>query len=216
MPTVLFLESRNEYMIYTFLAGTCNDLKREKQETLLTLVKEVLNHLQPVTRSGWGWTEATSNSWGAFLEQEFIEVKRTLNAYLPEKDHLLVARLIEQIKHKPMRFQTYLLHGDCGVHNFIFQEGKLTGVIDPIPLIGEPLYDLIYAFCSSPEELTEDVILKASAELTVGSNLADIGLYEHILLGLYMRMNACIHHHPNDLKAYMQAWSYWVEKINKE
>ncbi|GAF17292.1 hypothetical protein JCM19046_1798 [Bacillus sp. JCM 19046] len=38
-------------MIYTFLAGTCNDLKREKQETLLTLVKEVLNHLQPVTRS---------------------------------------------------------------------------------------------------------------------------------------------------------------------
>ena len=42
--------------------------------------------------------------------------------------------------------------------NFIFRENRLYGVIDPLPSLGDPLYDLIYAFCSTPEDLTKEAI----------------------------------------------------------
>jgi len=54
--------------------------------------------------------------------------------------------------------EPFLLHGDCGVHNFIFNDNQLSGVIDPSPITGDPLYDFIYAFCSSPDELSKETI----------------------------------------------------------
>lgn len=213
LPTVLFKEARNEYMIYTFLAGTCNDPQREKQEMLRTLVREVVNHLRPVPSWGWGWSESLANSWGAFLDQERIAAKRTLMSFLSEEDHLLVAQLIERIKEHPSHYQPYMLHGDCGVHNFLFREGKLSGVIDPTPLVGEPLYDLLYAFCSSPEDLSEAILMEVVDELTVGSSFTKMSIIEHSIIVLYLRMSSCVQHHPHDLEAYLQAWSHWKSKL---
>ena len=34
----------------------------------------------------------------------------------------------------------------------------LHGVIDPLPVLGDPIYDLIYAFCSTPEDVTKETI----------------------------------------------------------
>nr|WP_239587430.1 phosphotransferase [Bacillus pakistanensis] len=62
----------------------------------------------------------------------------------------LVQRLAESSNRIPSK-GPFLLHGDCGVHNFVFKGGSLSGVIDPTPVLGEPLYDLLYAFCSITE-----------------------------------------------------------------
>lgn len=121
--------------------------------------------------------------------------------------HALVAGI-------PQRNLKYLLHGDCGVHNFVFAEnGTLTGIIDPDPVVGEPLYDLIYAFCSSPDMLTVDTILPAVEKLEPEMT----GSYElntEVLQGLYFRIATCIRHHPGDLEKYVEAWAYWLSRIS--
>ena len=53
----------------------------------------------------------------------------------------------------------YLLHGDAGAHNLVFRDGRLVAVIDPLPTVGEPIFDLTFAFVSWPGDLTMDTIL---------------------------------------------------------
>ncbi|WP_237690810.1 phosphotransferase [Paenibacillus caui] len=103
----------------------------------------------------------------------------------------------------------YLLHGDCGVHNFLFSQGKLAGVIDPTPVVGDPVYDLIYAFCSSPDELRPDIIRPSMERLSAALHKS-YDLKSEVLVGLYFRLDACIRHHPKDLDAYLEAWSNWT------
>ena len=49
------------------------------------------------------------------------------------------------------KFTKKLMHGDFGLHNMLFLNGELVGIIDPQPLIGDALYDLI--FCLLSDEL---------------------------------------------------------------
>lgn len=103
------------------------------------------------------------------------------------------------------------MHGDLGFHNFIFQENKLHGVIDPLPVLGDPIYDLIYAFCSTPEDLTKETIGYAMKQCVFHKN--DRDLYEEIVIGLYLRIDTCLRHHPKDLEDYLAAWRYWMGEV---
>ncbi len=105
------------------------------------------------------------------------------------------------------------MHGDCGVHNFIFNDGELFGVIDPIPVIGDPIYDLIYAFCSSPDDLTKETIDSAVSQLMIKKEKNIPFLYEEVIIGLYLRLGTCIKHHPHDFEEYLKAWYYWKDLI---
>ena len=86
-------------------------------------------------------------------------------------------------------------------------------MIDPTPVFGEPLYDLIYAFCSSPDDLTKETINSAASHLIIKGNKSEQLLYEEVLIGLYLRLATCIRHHPNDLEDYLKAWNYWKNII---
>ena len=49
---------------------------------------------------------------------------------------------------KNIKVSKYLLHGDFGVHNFIVSNNSIK-VIDPMPLVFDPLYDFYFASLSS-------------------------------------------------------------------
>ena len=61
--------------------------------------------------------------------------------------------------------EKYFLHGDTGVHNFVFRQNQLVGVIDPDPMAGPVIYDFTYAFCSSPDDLDMETLLDSFALL---------------------------------------------------
>lgn len=105
--------------------------------------------------------------------------------------------------------EAFLLHGDCGVHNFIFDGGRLKGVIDPTPVIGDPLYDVIYAFCSSPDELTIETFYSILDQIRFEREASVTRIYEKVLIGLYLRIGTAIKHHPSDLDSYLVSWQYW-------
>lgn len=57
----------------------------------------------------------------------------------------------------------YLIHGDFGTHNFLINEKEELKVIDPMPIIGDYLFDFYFAVLSSSKifkDISDEEILK--------------------------------------------------------
>lgn len=207
-PSIVYHHPDFAYIVYTFVEGDGAAPIKNKALMLTDLVKKVINNYKMYSLCGWGWLDEPSNSWRDFLKNRTKDARYILRDHLTENDHEMVNALINK-DYKYQHIQPYLLHGDFGVHNFLFKNARLSGIIDPTPVIGPPVYDLIYAFCSSPGNLVKELIYPAAVLLKV----KEPSLNEEILIGLYLRMATCIKHHPADLKQYMDAWVYWKEII---
>ncbi|WP_419880944.1 aminoglycoside phosphotransferase family protein [Peribacillus sp. B-H-3] len=216
LPRLLFVEPSDNYIVYAFITGSTNYVRKNKQEVLKALVQGLINHYKAVPNDiGWGWADELTDSWQSFLLNEIIEANKILDSYLEKDEFTFVLNLVKSSKINNLDREPFLLHGDCGVHNFIFNDGRLSGVIDPTPVIGDPLYDLIYAFCSSPDDLSNETITSAASHLLIKENISEQLLYEEVLIGLYLRLATCIRHHPNDLNDYLKAWIYWKDIIKE-
>ncbi|PFH82873.1 phosphotransferase [Bacillus sp. AFS088145] len=212
LPDLLFAEKTFKYIVYPFIPGSTNYVKKNKKELLISLVEQLINNYESYPNTpGWGWTDDLRNSWSDFLMSRMTESYQILDSYLDKPDHTLIFSIINN----QITFQgePYILHGDCGIHNFIFNNGDLRGIIDPTPVFGDPLYDLIYAFCSSPDNLTKETISVAVSHLKNLQNNDSHTLYKNVLVGLYFRLATCIRHHPNDLDEYLIAWNYWTSLV---
>ncbi|WP_342715079.1 phosphotransferase [Bacillus paramycoides] len=206
---LLYKEPLHTYFVYSFLEGNTSCEQGYKRSTLRTLVKEVINKYKIVPEAdGWGWKESPVQSWNEFLKGNVMEAYENVKRYINEEEYRIVLKLANRDAGVN---QPFLLHGDFGFHNFIFRENRLHGVIDPLPVLGDPLYDLIYAFCSTPEDLTKETIDYAMKECVFLKK--DRDLYEEIVIGLYLRIDTCLRHHPKDLEDYLLAWRYWIGKI---
>ena len=215
LPDLLYAEPAFRYIVYSFVAGAVDYPRKNKKEMLQILVQQLVKQYRSVEEpAGWGWADELTDSWQSFLLSRANESSTILKTYLEKEDHDVVLDLIKSPNRDCELTKPYLLHGDCGVHNFIFTEEKLTGVIDPTPVYGEPLYDLIYAFCSSPDDLTKETIQSAASLLKVYENKNDRLLYEEVLIGLFFRMATCVRHHPEDFEEYLKTWDYWRNIVN--
>lgn len=114
-----------------------------------------------------------------------------------------------------LQLAPYLIHGDCGIHNFIFRDKILGGVIDPTPMIGLPHYNVIYAFFSSPQDLKKETLDAGFSQMTAALPESS-QLYKEVQIGLYQRLAICLKHHPADFPVYLEAWEYWNKTITQE
>ena len=212
LPKLLFVEPSYKYIVYSFINGSTTYGRKNKKEMLKALALGLLNNYKSIPDViGWGWADQTTDSWQSFLTDKILEVNKIIGSRLGINEHNFVFELVPKVKSE---ISPYLLHGDCGVHNFIFNEQQLSGVIDPTPVIGDPVYDLIYAFCSSPDDLTKETLDYAMSHLMVEGEVDKSFIYEKVMIGLYLRLGACVKHHPDDFEEYLKAWYYW-EKVLK-
>jgi fructosamine-3-kinase len=210
-PNIIYHHPDFDYIVYSYVEGNLAVPHNNKPALLMELVKKAINNYNLYPHEiGWGWSDEPSSSWRDFLCERVNEAQQTLKNYIPEIDHETILGLINK-ENKYEHVQPYLLHGDFGVHNFIFKPEGLSGIIDPTPVVGPPVYDLIYAFCSSPEALTWETI-NSAAELM---NVKDPRLDEEVLIGLYLRISTCLKHHPDDFDKYLIAWDYWKKSLRK-
>lgn len=212
LPRLYYVDPSYEFLMYSFIEGAVSFREINKAEALKDLVNRHINHYQKnESFEGWGWADEPSSSWNEFLINAIEQVSIIIGDKLTREDAEWTRKLA--LEHK-IGETPFLLHGDCGFHNFIFRDGKLSGVIDPIPVYGEPVYDLIYAFCSTPHNLTKDIIDSAASLLIHGKSADE--LYKEVAVGLYLRIAACIKHHPDDLERYLDAWGYWKKLIEQK
>jgi hypothetical protein len=204
-PALHYVDSGDRFMIYLYIPGVTDDRLVKKKDWMCTLVEDVLNHyVQVPGDSATDPSERLSCSISGFEWARDV-----IGEHLGEEDYQFVVELSRQAVEINKGRSAYLLHGDFGVHNFLFDEGHLNGIIDPIPAQDELIYDLVYAFCSTPDDLDLDTIQPAASMLKDWHPADTGGLHREVLLALYRRMACCIYYHPHDLGGYLQAWSYW-------
>lgn len=205
LPKLLFVDPAGTYIVYTYIAGTTHYNRGVKIDWLKRLVTGLLNHYEISDAKEWGRLEMPRSSWGEFNRISLEGARQNVDNLLPAGDYEKVQAMSERISYAGDK---YLLHGDTGVHNFVFRNNRLAGVIDPSPMAGPVLYDFTYAFCSSPDDLNLETLLPAF-DLLGERNMERSRLIEEVIFQLYCRIGICARVHPHDLEDYLKAWEYW-------
>ena len=198
-----YINSDFEFVVYDFIEGSImknpNNVKGI-EEKLLIITSNYLDY----NKDGFGYLGEGTSSWEEFLKQEIEDSSENIKDYIENSNQAISA--VEALR--KYEFDKKLLHGDFGTHNFVERDGLFIGVIDPMPVIGDKLYDLLFAICSNVS-----ILQKYSLE--------DIyGLVEEpkekvkalFTVVLYSRISRCLKYHPKDINIYM---NYWKELKNK-
>ncbi|QMV40034.1 aminoglycoside phosphotransferase family protein [Cohnella cholangitidis] len=210
LPKILFTAPDKSHLLYTYIEGITHFNRGIKSDWLSLFTTELLNKYIPYEQVDfWGRLESPRRSWLEFNEISVEEARVNIGSTLPTEDYLYIKSLVEKLYSKgPVQGEKYLLHGDTGVHNFVYDQSKLIGVIDPSPMAGPVLYDFLYAFVSSPDDIDRDTLFTAF-DLLEQVQIDLSRLLEEAAVHLYCRIGLSLKHHPNDLPEYLAAWEQW-------
>ena len=217
LPRLRHADASHRFLVTDFKPG----IKLRYQEddvdvrvVMETLVRDLIGLYVPADTP-----ESQREDWRHTLADRVRDRHHVLAPHVSAAEIQLVvgiARSERRLKNAPL----YLLHGDCGAHNFLFHPGpngptSLRAVIDPYPFAGCPIYDLAFAFVSWPHQLAPEDILPAAEALHESGRWRPNGdlrtaLCEEVLIALYMRMGTCLYHHPRDLPRYLAVWPRWL------
>lgn len=210
LPNVLYTDEKKGFIIYSYISGETHFNRGSKLEWMTILIKELLNKYKKVNKDNWGRVNGIHrNSWADFNLSSLEFAKEDIGDLLTREDHKKVELLVNKLKTYEHQEEKYYLHGDVGVHNFVYKGNKLNGVIDPSPLFGPKIYDFTYAFCSSPDNLNLRTLLSSFSLLTQDVPFNKERLLDEVLFQLYTRIGICIRVHPHDLSGYLKAWKEW-------
>lgn len=215
LPDVLYTDNEAEFIVYAYISGETHFNRGSKMEWMSLIINELFNKYKKVDQATpWGRINGISrNCWSEFNESSLEFARRNIGGLLPIEDHTRIEILVNKLKNYHDQEEKYYLHGDTGVHNFVYLDNQLTGVIDPSPLIGPKIYDFTYAFCSSPDSLNESALLSLFLLLDLDDSFTKERLLEEVLFQLYTRIGVCIKVHPHDLNDYMNAWKEWRDYL---
>ena len=205
LPGVRYVDPALRYFVYDFIPGGTHYIRGSKRALMTQLVDEFLAHyVHPESYDAYKRVETSEQT-----EESIRYASSIIGGQLSVEDHSLAEALGRERPGVTDPRDLYVLHGDFGVHNFLFSDIGLTGVIDPFPVIGRKRYDLLYAFCSSPDELTLPVLLDAVRRAEEQGEIDIRLLSRDMLLALFSRMSTCLCFHSDDFPQYIQAWEEW-------
>ena len=195
---IVYIDPEYKYVVYEFIEG--NIIKNP------TNIKDIVEKLLLITsnyseykKDKFGYLGEEVSSWSKFLEDEVQNSSENIKAYISDNSMVFDAITIL----KDYTFTKKLLHGDFGTHNFVEKDGLFVGVIDPMPVIGDSLYDLLFAICSNTKILTH-FTLNDILCLTGESTKKVKALFAVVL---YSRISRCLKYHPKDINIYMEYWN---------
>ena len=166
--------------------------------------KEAVNQIAAIVESypeyphdKYGFLNDEKASWREFLLDEIDYAYRTITDVSQEK----VLAAVEKIGFT--RPKQYLMHGDFGTHNFLLSNGKIR-VIDPMPVVGDRLYDFYFAILSDTDIF---------AELGMDYYMNFFGEYEPeykkalLIVALYVRMSRAAVYDKDNLDKYKKLYA---------
>lgn len=215
VPNVLYTDDKKEFIVYSYVPGETHFNRGSKLKWMAHLIKELFNQYQKADQDiPWGRVNGTKRkSWSDFNQISLESAKENIGDLIPSEDHRRVAFMVNALSKYHNEEEKYYLHGDTGVHNFVYAANELKGIIDPSPLIGPRIYDFTYAFCSSPDSLDISTLMTLFSLWNGNVTLSKERLLDEVVFQLYTRIGVCIKVHPHDLNEYMEAWREWREYL---
>lgn len=216
LPDVYYVDPEKKFFLYEYFEGTTHVNRGIKADWMKFLVEGLFNHYEKYdSQTSWGRLGGTPRqNWVEFNRISLAYAYENVGDLLPHEDYLRMIESAERLAEYERQTDKYLLHGDTGVHNFVFHQNQLVGVIDPDPMAGPVIYDFTYAFCSSPDDLDMEALLESFA-LLKNVEMDTSRLVEEVVFQLYTRIGICKKVHPHDLEEYLKAWEYWKQKLKE-
>ena len=198
---LVYVGDDNKYVVYTFLKG--RPMKGvTNPEYALEKIIEITSLYQSYDKQGYGYFLDKVNTWEDFLLKEIESCSNVRKEYI--KDWDLLIRCVKRLNDFP--FIKKVIHGDFGTHNFIEKDGKFFGVIDPDTVIGDALYDTLFAIVSNTAILK---IVNLEKLYTLIDDAPE-KIYCMLMIVLVSRISRCLKYHPQDLNEYMNFYSSLV------
>lgn len=195
---ILYVDPKYEFVVYKFIPGDTMKHVENIDDTIQKIV-DISTSYKDCSLDGFGYLNEEVSSWSRFLKDEIAYSSLNLKQYIPSKR--TVNKCVEILEN--YQFSKKLLHGDFGTHNFIQEDGKLVGVIDPMPVIGDYLYDLLFAVVSNVDILSSITLEKLCSLV----NEPEEKVKALLTIVLYCRISRCLKYHPKDIDIYMEFWN---------
>lgn len=185
-----------------------------KQKILEDLITNFINIYKPIKRDSFGFLSARiqAPTFSDFLKAQSLSTWKEDTQLLPESDLQFTYNLINKVYTDKVFSEQYLIHGDLGFHNFYYNKTKITGIIDPDPIVGHPLYDLCYAFLTISQQFSLTSFQRLLAKLSKTYPVNRNHYKEYLLIALFKRIYSSRKHHPHDLPAYLEIWTRLITK----
>jgi hypothetical protein len=228
IPALRHADPESRFVAYDWVAGELGrglEPQPDKPTTLLAIAEGLLSRYVPAPSDNpgrlhapWMPPDFSWRSWQRFLGGVLYGRHDQVHAHLPSD----AAALVKDLAASPDRHgdgPLYLMHGDCGAHNFVFRDGSLVAVIDPAPMVGQPIFELAFAFASWPADLTLDAIVPAAEALERAGRWHPPPrarrrvLIEEVLIAMYSRVGTFVVNRPGDVPAYLDAWTRWTDLL---
>lgn len=181
-----------QFVVYEFIPG--KPIKKISSPCeIISAIIEVSKSFSNSTKPGFGYVGDEFDNWHEFLMYEAFHRQN-----IDSIDKNTVINAINSLKQ--YTFEKKLIHGDFGTHNFIENNEKLVGIIDPQPLLGDSLYDILFAICSNVGLLK----VYSIDELSILINEPKEKIRLLFIVVLYARISRALKYHPQDIDTYLE------------
>lgn len=185
------------YICFEFIDGRkFSEAQLDAEESIRQIAEIVRNYREYPDDAGYGFLRHEFSTWREFLQDE-IDYAR---GYIPTVSMEKVTAALEQIGEAAPR--QYLMHGDFGAHNFLVEDSGKIRVIDPMPAVGDYLYDFYFAILSDT-----DIFTKVGEEFIYGFFERDMAEKKALLtIALYVRMSRAFKYDRENFEAYLRMY----------
>lgn len=128
------------YVCYEFIEG--NKIKNFSNISIIEQIYEIVSSFKKYDYDGYGYLFEDHKTWQDFLSDEVEYSSQKISGVSRSK----VNKAIQIVGN--YEIDKYLIHGDFGTHNFVVKNG-LIKIIDPMGVVGDPLYDFYFAIFSN-------------------------------------------------------------------
>ena len=192
---ILYTDPNFEFVVYNFIPG--NTIKEIYDVTDITKkILKITSNYSIYSNSGFGYLNEEVDNWSQFLRDEIEYSSKNMDKIDIEKSSIM--NCVKILENYP--FEKKLLHGDFGTHNFIENNKTFIGVIDPMPVIGDPLYDTLFAIASNPGILKHFPFKKLCKIL----NAPQEKIKSLLTIILYSRISRALKYSPNYVSFYVE------------
>ena len=130
------------YECYEFIRGVHYKEASLDNREAITQIANIVESYPRYVCDGYGFLEDRKPTWREFLLDEIEYAAKRIPSISQER---VSKALTIAGQYNP---EKYLMHGDFGTHNFLVENGKIR-VIDPMPIVGDRLYDFYFAILSN-------------------------------------------------------------------
>lgn len=191
---IVYVDPEYKFVVYNFING--NVMKNpENPKKIVSFLLDITSNLPTYEKEGFGYLGEETKTWVDFLKEEIKYSSENVPENICENG--FVFKAAENLEN--FKFTKKLLHGDFGTHNFIEVDGNFVGVIDPMPIAGDSMYDLLFGICSNVKLLSSFSL----EELLTITNDPKEKIKNLLIVVLYSRISRCLKYHPKDLNIYL-------------